>query len=254
MVVCGAGHVALALSKVAVGIGFKVTVIDPRAEFANQERFGKDVHVICDDFGPALAQFKNEYIWYAVMTRGHKDDELCAEAALKGKYMYCGMIGSKSKVAYAKDLLAKAGCTQEQLDSLHAPIGLSIGAQTPEEIAISICAQLVQERAALGCSYLDNQVYEALLHEQGGMTVATIIEKKGSAPRGVGSCLAVVDEKSTIYGTVGGGSVEAAVIEQAKAMHEGDAPFIKTYDLSNSAAATLGMVCGGAVTVLFERT
>ncbi len=252
LVICGAGHVALALSTIAQSVDFTVTVIDDRSEFAENSRFGKNVTVICDNFEHALRALPGTYRWYAVMTRGHKDDETCVKNILKGTFMYVGMMGSRAKIAYARERLLNEGCTREQLDAIHTPIGLAIGAQTPQEIAVSIAAELVQERSKLGCTYLDAAVYDALLYDRKKMTVATIIKKEGSAPRGAGSCLAT-DCAGQVYGTVGGGSIEAAVISEAAGMKTGCEPFVKSYGLSSSDASGLGMVCGGTVTVLFEH-
>jgi len=252
LIICGAGHVAYALSQTAASVGFRETVIDDRKEFASPDRFEKGITVICDDFVHALKSIDHPYAWYAVMTRGHKNDEECVAEILGRSYMYLGMMGSHTKIAYTRQQLLNRGFTQKQIDTIHAPIGLAIGAQTPEEIAVSVTAELIQERAKLGCSYLDEDVYNLLRTDTRAMTTATIIKKEGSAPRGEGSCLAVTDS-GTVAGTVGGGSVEAAVIKEASAVKDGTAPFIKEYGLSNSSAADLGMVCGGKVTVLFER-
>ena len=254
LVICGAGHVSLALSKAARSIGFEVTVIDNRPEFADPARFPKDVHVICNDFTQALQALPPDYAWYAVMTRGHTDDEACAKAILKRSYLYFGMIGSRTKTAHVRQVLTEHGFSQEQIDSIHAPIGLSIGARTPEEIAVSITAELIQERAKLGCLYLDKNVYKALGTIDHPFACATIIDKNGSAPRDPGSCLAVDLTTSIVYGTIGGGKSEAEAIKEAQAIQPGCAPFIREYDLSNGSAATLGMVCGGHITVLYEYT
>jgi xanthine dehydrogenase accessory factor len=256
LVICGGGHVALALCETAQKIGFSVTVIDDRREFANADRFPGARRVICSGFGPALDALENKCAWYAVMTRGHEFDKICLDSILRFPFMYLGMIGSRTKIAYTRERLLSEGVTEVQLAELHAPIGLSIGAQTPQEIAVSIAAQLIQERAKLGCTYLAESVYRVFRTYSGRMTAATIIEKKGSAPRGVGSCMVVCDDGG-ICGTIGGGTVEAAVIREAAAVKEiaGEkaVPFTRVYELSPAGAADLGMVCGGSVTVLFEH-
>ncbi|MCI1208833.1 MAG: XdhC family protein [Treponema sp.] len=251
LVICGGGHVALALCTAVKKIGFAVTVMDDRKEFADRKRFAAADRVICGDFVAELENLERKNVWYAVMTRGHASDELCAATILSRPFLYLGMMGSKTKIEYTRRNLLARGIPQDRINSIHAPIGLAIGAQTPEEIAVSITAELIQIRAALGCSYIDEQVLSALRELKEPMVIATIIEKKGSAPRDVGSCMALSSD-GTLIGTIGGGSVEAAARADAERMTETTAPFVKFYDLSNSAAADLGMVCGGSVKVLFE--
>lgn len=251
LVICGAGHVSQALCEAASRIGFAVTVIDERPELTTKERFPSAQKIICNSYTETLENLENKCVFFAVMTPGHVKDLECVRKILDFSYLYLGMIGSHKKVAHTREVLQQEGFSQEKIDSLHAPIGLAIGAQTPEEIAISICGQLIQERAALKCSYLDEEVYRALLSYKERMSVATIIEKTGSAPRGVGSCIAVRPD-GTFYGTVGGGSVENAVINEACSIKKDAAPFVKEYNLTNSAASDLGMICGGTVKVLFE--
>lgn len=252
LVICGAGHVSQALCEAAARIGFAVTVIDERLELAVKERFPAAQNVICAPYIETLKNLENKCVFFGVMTPGHAKDLECVKEILNFNYLYIGMIGSHKKVAHTREVLQQEGFTQKKIDSIHAPIGLAIGAQTPEEIAISICAQLIQERAALNCSYLDEDVYNALAGGKEKMIVATIIEKTGSAPRGVGSCLAVFTDGSFV-GTVGGGSVENEVINEAREAVKKDAdPFVKGYNLSNAAASNLGMICGGSIKVLFE--
>lgn len=250
LVICGAGHVSCALCKAASEIGFNVTVIDDRAELAVKERFPQAKKVICADYIQTLSNLENKSTWFAVMTPGHAKDLECVKTILPFNFIYLGMIGSHKKVAHTQEVLKDLGFSEDKRKSIKAPIGLSIGAQTPEEIAVSICAELIQLRASLGCFYLDEDVYACLKKEQ-SLVIATIIEKSGSAPRGVGSCLAVLPDGSFV-GTVGGGSVESAVIEQARATKSGTGPFVKDYNLTNTAASNLGMICGGSVKVLFE--
>lgn len=104
--------------------------------------------VVCAPFWEALdALGSRESDYYVILTRGHAHDRDCLEHVLRGKYAYAGMIGSRTKVAAVKAALEAAGIAREILDGVHSPIGLSIGAQTPAEIAVSIAAELVQERA-----------------------------------------------------------------------------------------------------------
>ncbi len=143
----GAGHVALATAQCAAFAGFEIVVMDDRQEFANQERFpqAKEVCVLesfdgcIKDLGP------DDYV--VIVTRGHLHDRDVLAQALHTEAGYVGMIGSTRKREAVYNELRKEGITDADLARVHSPVGLSIGADTPEEIAISIVAQLVQFRA-----------------------------------------------------------------------------------------------------------
>ncbi len=145
--ILGAGHLGIETARLAQGTGFKIVVMDDRAEFANEARFPMaEVHVV-DNFENCFDRFTIGHGSYiVVMTRGHLYDRLILEQALKTDATYIGMIGSKSKKKTIYDYLLTQGVTQERLDQVYAPIGLSIGAQTPAEIAVSIVAELIQAR------------------------------------------------------------------------------------------------------------
>ena len=143
----GGGHIALALTKMGKLVGFKIAVIDDRADFAHPDRFPEADILLAEDFTRAFPQLKIDKSSYIVIvTHGHQHDELVLEWAVGTAAKYVGMIGSqtKNKTIYSH-LLAK-GISQEQLDRVHAPIGLEIEAQTPEEIAVSILAEVIKVR------------------------------------------------------------------------------------------------------------
>ena len=151
LILCGGGHVSLEVAHIARRLEFELVVIDDRPEFASRERFPIADQVVCAPFLEALdALGSRESDYYVILTRGHAHDRDCLEHVLRGKYAYAGMIGSRTKVAAVKAALEAAGIAREILDGVHSPIGLSIGAQTPAEIAVSIAAELVQERARRG--------------------------------------------------------------------------------------------------------
>lgn len=143
----GGGHISLPLAKTGKLLGFKIAVIDDRAEFANPRRFPEADLILAEDFSTAFSKLEiNKSSYIVIVTRGHQYDELVLELALKTKPKYIGMIGSKTKnKAVFSHLLAK-GISQEQLNKVHAPIGLEIFAQTPEEIAVSILAEVIKVR------------------------------------------------------------------------------------------------------------
>ena len=142
--VIGAGHVGLHLARLAHDVGFRVHVVDDREKFANRERFPTAAEVIAGDIPTWLARAELPSHAYAVIvTRGHTND-LEALRALAGRELrYLGLIGSRAKVARIYEALTANAMPPEQLARVHAPIGLDIGAVTPQEIAVSILAELI---------------------------------------------------------------------------------------------------------------
>lgn len=245
LILCGGGHVSLELAHIAARLEFEVVVIDDRPEFANDARFPMVHQVLCMPFEEALDQLgSRDTDFYAILTRGHAFDKECLAHVLRGQYAYVGMIGSRTKVAAVYKALREEGFSQEMLDGVHSPIGLSIGGQTPAEIAVSIAAQLVQVRAQRGPG--------AVRPPQEPGMLCTIVEKHGSAPRGVGTWM-LVRPDGTCAGTIGGGQVEyQAKLHAQELWASGSQGETVEYDLSH-AAAELGMVCGGRVKVTFAR-
>lgn len=148
----GAGHCGEKLAPVLSMIGFSTVVVDDRADFANGERFPTaDRIVVPESFAGVVDSLPLDQDSYVViLTRGHLHDKVVLAQALKTPAGYVGMIGSKTKVARTLQALQEEGFSGDDLARVHAPIGLSIGAETPEEIAISIAAELIQVRAAKG--------------------------------------------------------------------------------------------------------
>jgi xanthine dehydrogenase accessory factor len=143
----GAGHVSQFISKLAKTMDFTIVVIDDRGQFADRERFPEADDVIVDDFENVLGHIDNDSEAYAaVVTRGHKHDALVLEKILTKQHKYIGMIGSKRKIRIIFDYLKEKGFDPELLRSVHAPIGIDINAETPQEIALSIVAELVKVR------------------------------------------------------------------------------------------------------------
>ena len=142
--VFGAGHVGYFVGKMAYEVGFRVHVIDDREKFASTERFGTGIDVIVDDIPTWLEKHALTATTYAVVvTRGHRHDLETMRGLLRSPLRYLGLIGSKAKVKRIYDMLREEGVTPEALRPVHAPIGLDIGAITPQEIAVSIVAELI---------------------------------------------------------------------------------------------------------------
>lgn len=148
----GAGHVGLALEPVLRYVNFKTAVIDDREEYANRERFPEAAEVkVLPDFKHSFDEIQtDENSYIVIVTRGHMGDYDVLKDALKQKSAYVGMIGSRKKNAMLFDMLRKEGYSEDDIARVHAPIGLSIKAETPEEIAISIAAEMIQVRANHG--------------------------------------------------------------------------------------------------------
>jgi xanthine dehydrogenase accessory factor len=140
----GAGHVGYFLGRMAHETGFRVHVIDDREKFASQERFGGGVEVVVDDIPSWLQNHQLPATSYAVIvTRGHKHDLDALRALIAAPLRYVGLIGSRAKVKRIFDALRDEGASADALRKVHAPIGLDIGAITPQEIAVSILAELI---------------------------------------------------------------------------------------------------------------
>jgi xanthine dehydrogenase accessory factor len=145
LVICGAGHIGLALSFVAKMLGFNVAVVDHRRAFANAGRFPHADRIFCASYASALKKAAIDAdTSIVIVTHGHVFDEASLAAALKTRAGYIGMIGSRKKIRFIFDRLRKKGFKPSALQSVYTPVGLDIGAQTPEEIAIAIAAQIIQ--------------------------------------------------------------------------------------------------------------
>lgn len=247
LIILGGGHVSLPVAEIGRMLGFHVTVMDDREEFVTQERFPMADKRIFGDFdtlSQKIPPYENAY--YVVVTRGHLGDSACARQILKRPFAYFGMIGSRTKVRITREKLLEEGFTEEQLAKVHAPIGLPIGGQMPSEIAVSIMAEIVQEKNRHFRTYCDEEVEMAVCRKAPG-TMVTIIEKKGSSPRGTGSKMFVFRDGSTA-GSIGGGKVEFEAGKHAMDVRKMET---KIYELGQG-VGDLGMICGGTVRVLFE--
>ena len=267
MIVFGGGHIAVPLARVASMLRFDVTVYDDRPNFANRERFPDAGEVICDSFSRVaeLVSIRpSDYV--VIVTRGHKHDEDCLRAILSGiPPYYTGMIGSRRRTAIVRQQMKREGFDADRIDALHSPIGLAIGAVTPEEIVISIMAEAVKERRMKfswtdggsavsrgGESDADMELLECLA--RGGeedCAVITVISAEGSTPRSAGAKMIARLDGSSV-GTIGGGCAEAEVLRTAREIIKDGGWKFQTVDMTDSADEN-GMVCGGVMTVLIEH-
>lgn len=259
LVICGGGHVSIPMIRMGKMLGFQVTVLEDRPKFADNARVaGADV-VICDSFEYGLERISGgDDTYFIIVTRGHRYDEVCLGAIVEKPNAYIGMMGSRRRVAIVKEELFEQGHEREKLDEVYTPIGLKIGAETPEEIAVSVMAEIIQVKheKAEGCEY-SKELLEALCDEDGKKqkkVLATIISRKGSAPRGVETKMLILED-GTLIDTIGGGCAESDVITKALLMmREEKVRFqICMVDMTREAAEEEGMVCGGRIEVMLER-
>ena len=261
LIVLGGGHIALPLVEIASKVGFQVTVVDDRPSFANNSRFPSAERVLCESFTTCFDQIKitrNDYI--VIITRGHRHDADCLKQILNlPETIYVGMIGSKRRVEIVKQELSEEGLDVARLERVCSPIGLSIGSTTPEEISISIIAQLIKrkrmdraEQFLVNRSDMDSYMLTKLASlKNERCCLVTIISTKGSVPRGVGAKM-LVYETGQIDGSIGGGCSESAIMRTALEIIGSKTWIIKDIDMTAEEAEEEGMVCGGIMTVLLE--
>jgi xanthine dehydrogenase accessory factor len=144
LVLAGGGHVSKAISSIAAGLGFRIFIIDDREEFSNPDRFPEAEQTVVSDYGSAFEKLPigtNSFI--VIATRGHRYDASATASAMRTPASYVGLLGSKRKTILIFEELFAEGFTMEEVQSVRSPIGLNISARTPEEIALSIMAEIV---------------------------------------------------------------------------------------------------------------
>jgi len=148
LIIFGAGHIGSALSKIGKMLGFTTIVVDNRPEFANKERLSWADRIIADEYKEALQALSfSDTTYLVIITYRHTHDFEILDYCVKQRFYYLGMIGSRNKVSKAFQQLREKGIDEEVLKRIHAPIGINIGANTPEEIAVAIAAELVAVRS-----------------------------------------------------------------------------------------------------------
>ncbi len=262
LILLGGGHVSQPLCRYAADLGFDVTVVDDRPSFANAVRFPEARTVICDAFTKALDELSvTRYDFVCVITRGHRYDAVCLRQLLSGEMpRYLGLIGSRRRTIELFNMLEEEGYDRKKIDLVHTPIGLPIGAETPKEIAISILAELIQQRSSriaareaerLALTSHEPELLGYLLSNQEPCALAVVVEKSGSTPVPTGAIMAV-NRYGNIVGTVGGGCGEHEILNHAFETLRSGQPRLITLDMSNDVAEEEGMVCGGRMKVWIE--
>jgi xanthine dehydrogenase accessory factor len=263
LVLLGGGHIALPLTELGAMVDFDVVVFDDRPSFANRARFPLASEVICDAFenvAARLALSPSDSV--VVITRGHQHDAQCLQAILGSGANplpgYIGMIGSRRRVAIVLDGLEAQGISRALLDTIHTPIGLSIGSVTPAEIAVSIIAEVIAAKrlvaggkAGKGVESSDLDLVDWLADPANTPdAIATIVATRGSTPREAGAKMAICLDGTTV-GSIGGGCAESDVIAAARQLARDGGFSVMTVDMSDTADDD-GMVCGGTMDVIIE--
>lgn len=144
LIIFGAGHIGMPLSRLAAVVGFEVTVVDDRERFANAERFPDAIRIVVEPFDQAIRAVPlSAWTYLVLVTRGHEHDEATLRHVVGSSAPYIGMIGSRRRVLVVFERLRAMGVPEEFIKRIYAPIGVDIGARTPEEIALAILAEIV---------------------------------------------------------------------------------------------------------------
>ena len=262
LILLGGGHVSQPLCRYAADLEFDVVVVDDRPGFANAVRFPEAGRVVCDGFDHAIAKLAiTKYDFVCVITRGHRHDAACLRQLLAGEQpRYLGLIGSRRRTIELFKMLEEEGVDRAKIDQIHTPIGVPIGAETPKEIAISILAELIQQRSSrsaereaerLALASHEPDLLSYLIANAEPCALAVVVQKSGSTPVPTGAVMAV-NQLGGIVGTVGGGCGEHEIVKHAlDVLRTGKARLIQL-DMSNGVAEEEGMVCGGRMQVWIE--
>ena len=262
LIVLGAGHIALPVCEFGAACGFTVCVVDDRPDFANRSRFPKAAEVICDSFENGIRRLAvTPFDYVVVITRGHRHDADCLRVLLPGvRPAYTGLIGSRRRVRGLMEMLAEEGYSAGRMQEICTPIGLSIGAVTPQEIAVSILAELIaykrlpEHSDGTRCccdSDMELSTLRYLAENHDPKAIVTVIETKGSTPREAGAKMAV-SPLGQVTGSIGGGCSEGAVIRDAVRIIGTGRYMTVDIDLTGDVAESDGMVCGGTMKVLIQ--
>lgn len=265
LIVLGGGHIAQPLAEFGAKTGFSVTIVDDRPSFANTERFPDADTVLCESFDRCFDVLNvGSSAFVVIVTRGHRHDLKCLRQTLRYNTAYTGMIGSERRVQGIKTQLLTEGVSQEKLDAVYSPIGLDIGAVTPEEIALAIIAQVIRVRRV--SSALKNEkgiqkanwpeydrevLVELSKEEEDPKALVTVVAATGSVPRNPGAKM-IVWPYGKIIGSIGGGCSEGEVINIARDVIRKGGYHLQRIDMTASIAEEEGMVCGGIMQALIE--
>ena len=258
LVICGGGHVSIPIIKIGKMIGFQTIVLEDRPKFADAARRAGATEVICQPFREGLSQIEGDAdTFFVIVTRGHRYDQVCLESIAEKSHAYIGMIGSKLRIKKVKEAVIEQGADPQVIAHVYTPIGLDIGAETPGEIGVAIMAEIidVKNKRKSACGY-PKELMKAIQSQdeyKKHKILATIVSRRGSAPRGIGTKMLVFPDGSCV-GTIGGGCVEADIFQKALFMLRSSDSKSKLchVDMTGRDAEEEGMVCGGVIDVFLE--
>ena len=259
LILLGGGHIAVPLCRLGAMLGFSVVVVDDRPEYAVRSRFPEAEQVICADFKAEIGDLRigpTDYV--AIITHGHRWDADCLRTLLSGVFpRYLGMISSRRRAEGLSALLIREGFSPDLIGRVRSPIGLSIGALTPQEIAVSIAGELIQcrrakeERSDAGQILITGETDPALLdllaRDRTPKAVIVVIASEGSTPAKPGA-LMTVDRDGRAMGTIGGGSGEHLAVKRALALIGSGRDTYVTLDM-NDELLQGEMACGGRLSL-----
>lgn len=262
LILLGGGHIALQLCPLAARLGFSVTVVDDRAEYASPERFPEAETALCGDFSRTIETLNpGEGDYVAIMTRGHRSDGDCLRALLRLPAFpgYVGMVASRSRGADLLKQLRGEGFDPARLERIHTPIGLDINALTVPEIAVSIAAELVQVRRAgtprrgqgttLTQTEVEKRILEFAVEDPEPKALVVVLETHGSTPVKSGAMLAV-DRSLRSVGTIGGGCGESVCLRKARGLIGTGEQKLLRLSMDGKDVHGQDMSCGGEMLVL----
>ena len=237
LVLFGFGHIGKSVYRIAKMIGFPLVIFP----------------IVIDSYDDIFSRkydFTNPY--FLIFTHGHKADEDALYYVLRNyDARYVGMIGSSKKISLTYSHLKERGIKEESLESVHSPIGLDINAESPEEIALSIMAEIIKTyREEKRQITIEENLFSFLENEEKDVIKVRIIGKSGSGPRESGAEMAVTE--CTTHSTIGGGAIENECIHVARDMLKRKERFsVLDFDLEKD--SPLGMACGGKAKVILRK-
>lgn len=253
LVVCGGGHVAQALVRLAQVLELSVCALEDRPEFAAALEQAGAAQVLRGPYPETLAQLPGSAgDHYVVLTRGHRYDLDCLRIILQKPSAYVGVMASRRRAELVRSQLREAGADPDRVAALHTPVGLAIGAETAQEIALSILAQIVQCKNSAPRREAFAPALLAAMAAEPDWVLVTVVARQGSAPRGPGAKM-LAGPAGLLAGSVGGGILEheALLLAQQMLAEKQDCRLAEFSAQSTGAEALAA--CGGAVTLFLQR-
>lgn len=251
LVLFGFGHIGKSIYRISEALEFPLIIFDDRKNIADDELYEK-AEIIIEDYDKIFQrQYSFDNPYFLIFTHGHKwDEEALYYVLSRYRSRYVGMIGSRKKIELTYSNLEKRGIDKELLKSVHSPIGIDINAQSPQEIAISILAEVIKTfREDKRQITIDSSMLDYLQCNEDKTILVRIVEKEGSGPREQGVEMAVTE--SDVFSTIGGGAIEVECIKEARKMLKNGEKF-RILDFNLEKDGALNMACGGKTKVMFR--